>query len=833
MMNCQRARELMIGCAGTAPLPPGLEEHLATCADCEAMFALQRDARDALRSLPWPNPSPSLEARLRAVGQSAPAAGRVGAPEAGGPASHVGHSASGSGPGSVRRWLAGSLHQGLGQPAPPPLRGASWHWPELALLAGAAVLAAILFAGPRTAAPTRPQPASAATSTPAPTAAPTSGYPTLAALPTFAPTVVPSALWAPIDQVVYTYGGGSPPEYGRRPYHTTVSASDAWTIMIEHPQRCRLAWLDFGDGAIEAMPCPESPADSYPNSPDSPEWTGGAYPYWPGSAPYSASHTYERAGIYHPQLKVAVDDGTLIVQPTTDVLVFDTAAESGGLGLVTRLLVFMALAAVAAGALWQRSPARLRRIGFFVVTLLLVFLAILALADQTANRTALLRPYLESLVGQTGLDPLDPRAPLASYRFSWPGVEFTYSDGTKRNYQIPMEYGPPFGGGRLRDGLGRLRTEHRELPGLPFAKQGDGVRLGIPRRLALHRDAESLGADRRNWLEANCGLSSVLRPAPDNSAFLMAVSAGPSGNTLWLVPFDGEPPLQLARSVQDFVWSPDGRYVVLTYPATGDPRGEMAVNAINVRKSARREIKRLPSGSRVGVTADGVWYVTDGPAEVRGAEVWLAPFDGGPAQRLMTQLGAAFVPSNVVNHHVARWPAAVAGGPIVRPSPDGQWLAYSCRGGTCLLDVANDDGSVVAITAEEIAWSPDSARLATVGTTGQAGPSGYAETGNGRLVLTLVPRDGLARRQVRLMPTDREWTGKVLPPQWTPDGKRLFLTTCPYDGRRILTVDADSGAVLDLSQPRWDAWAALMPSGDQLLLSTGRGGYWTVDVAVP
>jgi len=65
--------------------------------------------------------------------------------------------------------------------------------------------------------------------------------------------------------------------------------------------------------------------------------------------------------------------------------------------------------------------------------------------------------------------------------------------------------------------------------------------------------------------------------------------------------------------------------------------------------------------------------------------------------------------------------------------------------------------------------------------------------------------------------------GSVATPQWTPAGDRLFIQSHSFGGGRILTVDVATGQVLDLSRPRWDAWFALAPDGDSLLLSNGRG----------
>jgi hypothetical protein len=56
------------------------------------------------------------------------------------------------------------------------------------------------------------------------------------------------------------------------------------------------------------------------------------------------------------------------------------------------------------------------------------------------------------------------------------------------------------------------------------------------------------------------------------------------------------------------------------------------------------------------------------------------------------------------------------------------------------------------------------------------------------------------------------------------------VQTYPMNGRRILTVNADKGDVLDLSREHWDTYIALSPDGKSLLLNNGRGGFWLAPV---
>jgi Tol biopolymer transport system component len=72
--------------------------------------------------------------------------------------------------------------------------------------------------------------------------------------------------------------------------------------------------------------------------------------------------------------------------------------------------------------------------------------------------------------------------------------------------------------------------------------------------------------------------------------------------------------------------------------------------------------------------------------------------------------------------------------------------------------------------------------------------------------------------------------GQVGKPQWTPDGRFVFLPAAPDGVRRILAAEPTSGRVFDLSAPHWDAIFALSPDGTRLVLTNGRGSYWLAPV---
>jgi len=179
--------------------------------------------------------------------------------------------------------------------------------------------------------------------------------------------------------------------------------------------------------------------------------------------------------------------------------------------------------------------------------------------------------------------------------------------------------------------------------------------------------------------------------------------------------------------------------------------------------------------------------------------LWLAPFDGSPAQRLVADL-------------VTDKPALPP-----RPAPDGTRLAFGCGSELCLASV---DGAIDARVplpgAAEATWAADGTRLAVV----DRDPNDLRPV---RLVI--LSRDGETLLTGDIAPRD-----VTDPPQWTPDGGAVFVQTYPQNGRRIIALDLASAQVTDLSQEHWDAYFALTPDGTALLLNNGRGDFWVADV---
>jgi hypothetical protein len=453
-------------------------------------------------------------------------------------------------------------------------------------------------------------------------------------------------------------------------------------------------------------------------------------------------------------------------------------------------------------------------------------------ATLGADPVPLVRERLDRLIGQTGLDPLDPVQPLVGYTlrsvtvrpFGPPAtvdVDLRYADGSVHRFAIPAtQYGhhPEV----VLTGLDRLLAEHRPLGAIPLATDDAPIRLGTPSRLPLAEPARHLGMTNllEGWLSTS---DTLLRWAPDGQRFLLRIGAAdaPADVGLWLIALDGTPPRKLAPYGDHAAWSADGRFVVSVSATNG-------VVVLDLMHDTQRTL---------GVADDGNVAVNGAAAYVLSNGVlWRHPLDGGPATRLPLP-GARSAPTL---------------------SPDGLRAAYLCDDGLCLADrdgtrrahiplgyisvepisqpvepitqpAATTPGPMpTALPAElttldpphldgfGLAWSPDGQALAVV-------TSSYPQGALGEYPakLWLIARSGQIERVIAIAPN---WLAFL--PQWTADGRFVLVNTFPNGGRRIIAVEAASGMALDLSQPRWDAFASLAPDGRRLLLWNGRGGFW-------
>jgi Tol biopolymer transport system component len=294
--------------------------------------------------------------------------------------------------------------------------------------------------------------------------------------------------------------------------------------------------------------------------------------------------------------------------------------------------------------------------------------------------------------------------------------------------------------------------------------------------------------------------------APDSRSFLAAMELDPGQRQLWQVPMDGAAPTLLATGdVQEYGWSPDGQMVVYTQrdasAAAVNPRRPYAVMALapNGRTATRTLVTGLASAQLPGLTDAGAWFFS-------GNALWVAPYDGAPAGRIEADLTGL----------------NVAGAP--RPSPDGTRVVFACGQATCwLAPTVPAEGAtgapirrVEGVRLAEAAWSADGRRVAVV----DSNPNFVSP-----VKLVVLSGEGEIGLSVDIAPQEA-----TEPPQWTPDGEAVFVQTYPRDGRRLIAVDLTTQQVLDLSQEHWDAYYALAPDGQSVLLNNGRGGFWLANI---
>jgi hypothetical protein len=400
---------------------------------------------------------------------------------------------------------------------------------------------------------------------------------------------------------------------------------------------------------------------------------------------------------------------------------------------------------------------------------------------------------LEPLIGQTGLDPLDPTQPLIGYQFERISLvsrtdtlvrtRFIYTDGASRTYDLPVYAERSFYRGYWfaswnTDTLGRARAEQRDL-GLGQPTAGVAPVVGPPVRLALPPAADRLDTrSAANWILPGfdeAAFRQRLVIAPGGDVFLVSVATSPSSRArdLWLVRLDGAAPIRLARATLDYAWTPAGQQVVYVAEETGYPVSVVNRDGSGARVLARPGLLTLP-----GITGDGIWTLAGGTVRITSFAGEERP---GPS---LTGPG----------------PAAP-----LRPSPDGGAVAYRCGDAWCVEDVAAGRRVTVQGGGNTLAWSPDGQRFALA----EPEPLVYARDGRG---LALIP----------VLSTH--------PPnqfQWSPDSRVLYAAVFPeFNNRRLVALDTQTAAAWDLTVPHWDPWFALWPDGGSLLLANGRGGFW-------
>lgn len=809
-----------------AELPQGHEPdgdlagHVAACQTCRAQAESQALVRHVLATAPWP---------ARPESSHRPSAS----------------------PSSAARPEAGQR----GGPAPSPrLSGPLGRGRDLALLGAVAAVIVLLLARPWRDAGTAPAdrspegPGIVATTTSASPATPAGPATSTAPVPA-ATSPLPDWLLQADRSRIRTFFVANSSDL-LTGYDLLIgqeldfTLSPLWTLADDAV--CEAIWLDWGDGQGQPLACDR------PRTTLSPEHaTLNRYPL---------KHRYSAPGAYRPQLWMRQQGGELLTGPAADFVVLDRHVSEGvpasagpfdqGVvaddpSLKAQLFGLFGLWAL---LLWKwmaprRAPTWLMRLpGWLLLVLLLATLLSLPLHQAAA----IPRYQIEPLVGRVGLDPLRPDAALVRVERQFNvsnllrgrgQLRLMFADGgisiaeppvlVARWRTLQTEYGEIVP--RHEDALGRLRTVHAPVD-IPFAdRRRDDLAVAMPVALPRDPSADEALEFREAWYRSACSSEGNLIVSPNERSALIARPEY-GALTVFLVDLTSGF-VSMSRQLRDVAWSPDSRWVLGRDDAS-------ASTILSLRDSQRLQVQTtvdLDLESGYGVNGDGIWLaLPDGAWRVD----WpMATSQGSSAPRVSNEEQEG-VRQILRPRPAFTWPAepgyqAPVAGRWIAPAPDGRTIAYACEGWLCLVD---RDGRPVAVvrsdygqdTVRHVIWHPNSRRLALLEVPAPikdgAWP-GYPWSGIGRGIgtATLSIIDERGQQIVKAFVGS---TSMASPPRWTRDGRWLIFTSCPLDGRRIIAVDAERGAAVDLSQPGWDAWAVLMPQSGDLLLHNGRGGLW-------
>lgn len=570
-----------------------------------------------------------------------------------------------------------------------------------------------------------------------------------------------------------------------------------------------------------------------------------------GRAVYSAGHTYERIGIHYPNFTIEFSNGSGLASSGQRIVVgapMPPDTQGVALDLATWLLLASSLVmATAAVIALRRWGGRWRRPGYVAILLLLLGLVppisylpsplglfwmmcdCYSYDPRLPVRNAFvvagrpedqLRLGLNNLLGKTGLSPLHPGQPLRGYEFlsvkvrrpGWGAPDafvttrLTYQDGSRRDFDIPVLAEDVLLGAYRFAGseyshyynpLNRLFTKHEQFSEAPFAMPGGPIGLSTPERLSLHPDAQRLDAGNiANWVHGFSGWDVRQRivVSPQSSEFLVTDKYGYSDDRkdLWLVKLDGSPPRRVTDNVLFYAWSPDGANIIYNTAEQGLP-----MYAIGRSGENRRKLVQNGLAQRIAVTAEGAWYAEN-------EALWVAPLDGSPPRKVGALEGGS-------------------AGVQVLPSPDGRRVAYACGPWVCMRDADGSHETRAAAQPGEMAWNSDGSRLAVA----SSAPDTDVYRLSRPVGMSILDRQGNLVIRASLAPN-----GPTGTPQWTPDGRYVFVQTAPHVGRRIVAIETATGLSLDLTRPRWDPWFTLTPDGKYVIMANGRGDFWRSEVRV-
>lgn len=843
-MTCDQASARLVDLPAGSEPDDDLVLHLAGCDACRRRQADQAFVRRALASAVWPAPPTGLEQA------DMPVPGQV--------AISRSDSMGGRQPASDRqqrtersRLSDGHDHSGRIRP-PTSLLGRGR---DLAFLGAiAAVLALVLSRGWSAGRSAGPSPLvarmDAPTETPVVTATASVAAPPAAALAANIPDWVQQADPKRIgviplpDETLLLTGYDLLIEQ-----ELDFTLSPLWTV--EDDAVCEAIWLDWGDGLGDDLPC-HSPRAALPET-----RTESRYPL---------KHRYLQAGAYRPQVWMRQRQDAVLTGPAADFLVLDRHASQGPVvdkaaidstemdtgylipGLAIALGLFLMILLKLAAP--RRTPRWLWRVPAWVlgIGMLWILVGLPLLLINTIQF-----PEIESIIGRRGLDPLRPDAGLvqvttsAGRRAGLGRLRLLFTDGQVRFVEPPIllsqrEVDTPYG--RIipvrEDSLGRLRTVHAPV-GLPFANLSrDGIGLSMPVELPRDPAADEALEFKEAWYRSACLSEGNLIPSPDERSVVLP-RRHEGALRIYLMDLVSGSQSMTHPLVRDVAWSPDSRWVVSSGAdsrGAADREGPVVTLTLRDRQNLTvRAAMDIELESGFAASADGIWLA-------RADGVWRVDWPGEASTASMAPDAADTKdghPLSLSPQRVFAWPTDLAYQPQdgprwLAPEPDGRAVAYGCRAGVCLVDasgvtIAAIPNAFPGDVQHHAVWRADGRLLALVDAEKRGVPvSSYPwwDSANHGPVLRVIDAAGNVQQAPHLASAS-----VISPPRWTADGRWLVFTTCLQNGRRIVAVDTDRGVALDLSQPGWDAWAALLPKSGELLLHNGRGGLWRSRLKVP